>query len=501
MNKQINDIFSMNFKRKCSANFFKNLKMKLGEMSFSKDWVNDTRGDMYPIIKKSGCLEEKIEDFVYRASSESAFECERLLGQHFPYANYELTFSAKDCECGFAFRSPKEDAVCKITVKKAESGKAQIVCCHTETEYTDTDIDFSDKMTLIVSTLGNRFFIYLKQGKFPKCVAQTVCEKMADIKKMSVFNCSTAALYMCSETGGAAIAENVEFYLDCGISQADIRPIRFEDGTPYMSDGKVFFTMSSRLEAQQYQTVISLKPGTCEFALEGAIFYDTGDDVWENDVAASVLYNRAENIWQFWVCSFSHGHILGHGTSKADLRYGINVVDVELMKEQFADDDRAFAAKENDEDPDFVYDPERKKWYMAICRTVEDESGINYRYFMFESDKPFEGYKYVTQGTSGSETGGSFVKIGGKYYFVCGSSFNERAMYHIYPAGDFSRFTPIKCDYDDGGFRGWGTIFPVPCGNRTKYQWLTFDRHLGSDWNWSYGNIYIFESDIMNYEN
>ena len=27
---------------------------------------------------------------------------------------------------------------------------------------------------------------------------------------------------------------------------------------------------------------------------------------------------------------------------------------------------------------------------------------------------------------------------------------------------------------------------------------MTFDRHNGSDYNWSYGNIYVFEADRMN---
>jgi len=41
-------------------------------------------------------------------------------------------------------------------------------------------------------------------------------------------------------------------------------------------------------------------------------------------------------------------------------------------------------------------------------------------------------------------------------------------------------------------------VIPVPCGSRTKYMWMTFDRHGGSDFGWSYGNIYVYESDLMN---
>jgi hypothetical protein len=30
-------------------------------------------------------------------------------------------------------------------------------------------------------------------------------------------------------------------------------------------------------------------------------------------------------------------------------------------------------------------------------------------------------------------------------------------------------------------------------GSRTRYFWMTFDRHNGSGYTWSYGNIYCFE--------
>ena len=53
--------------------------------------------------------------------------------------------------------------------------------------------------------------------------------------------------------------------------------------------------------------------------------------------------------------------------------------------------------------------------------------------------------------------------------------------------------TEAKFNFPDGGFRGWGTVIPVKQGTRTRYYWLTFDRHRGSDYNWSYGNLYCFE--------
>ena len=134
---------------------------------------------------------------------------------------------------------------------------------------------------------------------------------------------------------------------------------------------------------------------------------------------------------------------------------------------------------------------------MAICR--RDKVTHDYRYAFFESDNPFEGYQYIGKGFDGAETGGSFVKIDDKRYFICGNSYEEKSNYRIYSEEGMQ--TPIF-NYLDGGFRGWGTLIPVKLGTRTRYFWLTFNRHNSSNYTWSYGNIYCFEakqtSDKMN---
>ena len=110
----------------------------------------------------------------------------------------------------------------------------------------------------------------------------------------------------------------------------------------------------------------------------------------------------------------------------------------------------------------------------------------------FSSNDPFSGYKYIGKGYEGAETGGSFVRIDGKRYFICGNDFNVTSDYRIYSDDGMQN---ARFDYPDGGFRGWGTLMPIKLGSRTRYFWLTFDRHNASDYNWSYGNIYCFEAD------
>jgi hypothetical protein len=107
---------------------------------------------------------------------------------------------------------------------------------------------------------------------------------------------------------------------------------------------------------------------------------------------------------------------------------------------------------------------------------------------------------FVDRTPTGEKTGGLFVKTEDDYRFVCGSDFGSRARYDVYPLEDFSAYERLQCDYDDGGFRGWGSVMLLPVGGRRRYVWITFDRHNASSYNWSYGNLYVFDSDYIKRE-
>lgn len=519
-------LYDMKFRRRFSVNPYKTLKMRLGEISFYKDWVNTSRGDPYPILCREGNLVEKTGDgrFAVRNNSDSPARTARLIGGHFPYASYELTVgSAESASVGFMI-SAGTDGRSSYTPDNAPSLRVFLV--------RDTDLNvvhiahelivggisrgvvteknaelYTPGMSLVLTCRGRFFDVYIRDDKKPIPKLTIDVPEFSDIIKHDTFVTSTAALWYSAEAGGSLTVDDVSVYLDAGISHADMKPIRYENGMPMMTDGRLFLTMSSRAEAGGFQSVISWNPSTCEFKMEGALFFDCGDDCWCADVASSVLYDRNSKTWFVWATAFSHGHVLCHGTSIADLRYGINVIDASLMptERKFAagepislSDDTLWYAKCGDEDPDFVYDGDSGRWYMTVCRCVTENGRNMYRYFLFESDEPFSGYRFVDKTLTGENTGGLITKIGGRHYFVCGSNFDKRACYHVYDLHDLSKVSYLDCDYDDGGFRGWGTIIPVPCGNRTRYVWMTFDRHCGSDYNWSYGNIYVYESDLMN---
>ena len=49
--------------------------------------------------------------------------------------------------------------------------------------------------------------------------------------------------------------------------------------------------------------------------------------------------------------------------------------------------------------------------------------------------------------------------------------FNSRANYDVYPLYDLSKREKLKVNYDDGGFRGWGSVFELDVATRKQYVW------------------------------
>jgi hypothetical protein len=459
---------------------YKDKKISLAKMMFHKDFTQkNCCGDMYPVLVSNGEYKESAGHGRYCFEGKNASVC-RMFCRHFPYASYSLSVDSMDGECGFAFISPKSVEELLFCRKNGD----------TYAVYNGSMLSLpSGANSFTVTFCGKKADVYATVNGQIEYVGTFVIQGFAGIEYRSAYENTS----VCLKVSGEACINSVESFIDCGVSQADIRPIRYENGEIMFENGKMFFTMSIRYQESGYQGVVSWLPGTAEFDLVGAIFYEVGDGRCCNDVASSVLYHRERKEWLIWVCSFANSHILGCGVAKGDIRYGINTVDITLMNSKLDAKDTEFYAKEGDEDPDFVYDEQRKVWRMIICRLVYENEKKSYRYFYFESKNPFDGYKFVSATESGEETGGNIVNIDGEYYLCCGNSFSLRANYRAYKLPNLSNYTNFSFDYDDGGFRGWGTIVPIYKGSRKIYYHLTFDRHKGSSYTWSYGNIYCFK--------
>ena len=95
------------FHRLFSINLYKNRRLMLGEMSFSKDFTRETRGDPYPVLSRAEGVRETVEDARYLVESEEGGVA-RLLGGHFPFASYEARILALRGRTGFVFRAEEK---------------------------------------------------------------------------------------------------------------------------------------------------------------------------------------------------------------------------------------------------------------------------------------------------------------------------------------------------------------------------------------------------------
>lgn len=497
------------FKRRFSVNFHGNLRLKCGEMSFYKDFINDRRGDPYPLTsnqgkKIAGSVKERVENGRYSVRfQEEAYSSEdntaksgnyrvkRLMGSFFPWHIYEIDFSSLiACNIGIEIVSQEGN----IEILLSSCGKLYV---STEELKQEFDADLSSKpacgnRTLTVSFRSGALAVYIgKYGNY----TQKVCDVRLPILDRLRLEDSliTAHAFLITEIacGGEAVIERVEWFLAAGLSQADLRAVKYENGEIMLKDGRVFLTASARLESGSYQVVLSWSPSLCDFRLEGAMLFDCGDGYLCGDVASSVVYDRTQNKWLIWMCMFSHGHFLGRTETSHCPLYGINYIGVKPMEK--ADDGdllTSFKGFRGDEDPDLIFVD--GKWHLAVCRL----DGKGYKYYHFISDSPLDGFEYVDHTPGSEKTGGSFVLChDGKIRFACGSDFSKLAVYDVYPLEDFTACSNLKCDFDDGGFRGWGTVMLLPFGTRQRYTWITFDRHNATKDNWSYGNIYVFDSE------
>ena len=472
------------FKRKFAISMYKNMGIPMGEMNFLKDFVSDTRGDLYPLLEKSDDCAERVCENRYFVSAGSA---ERFFCQLFPFATYELTAENVCGEVGFGFRLP--EAAARVTFVNGKNGGYLSYACAEHTEKIEIPADFTERSSWLVTLRPGYFDIYYRVGGGANYLATIDEPLFADSNRYDAFKDGDVSLF----ASGEVCVKTVTACLDNGVSIADFRAVKYEDGTVIHENGKIWFTGSIRTHAGNYQAIFSWVPGTMQIEMTGALFFDHGDGYWRGYIASSLVYHRQAKKWYVWTSSFEHAHILAHGEFEGEPRFGVNVADVTLMEKAGADDpDTAFLGFFQDEDPDLVYDAENDRWLLAICRV--GKATRKYIYCFFESDNPLSGFRYIGRGVvdGALETGGSFLRVNGELHFACGNSFTKRSDYRVYNKDGMKE---VKFRHPDGGFRGWGCVFPVKLGSRTRYFWLTFDRHNGSSYNWSYGNFYCFESD------
>ncbi|GHU67486.1 hypothetical protein FACS189413_02330 [Bacteroidia bacterium] len=421
-----------------------------------------------------------------------------------PYATYDLEINelSGESETGLEFaRSGLRDKIQVIIHPQksvnASSGisiriiKENQIVRDTTFDCTVPKSNFSLKVQLYGRSLG----VFLTENGETRYIGHLPVKEhfgdVLDFRNPKTVNQSTFNLI--SDLKGKVSVNRVSSYLSPGIGQADIRPVSYEDLSPLMDDGRLWFTFSCRgLDTpQSVQGVLSLNPSVFDVRLEGMIVFDHGDGLLRNDYAAHLFYDRNDKEWRAFACDFG-GSFQKEGraatglitaVSKHDPRKGFSVMQAKRVEPAMLEG--------KNEDPCIFFDSDVKKWRLLTSAFVS--GNITAR--MYESDSWNGNYKIITQPIAQNSTGTSMQKIGEKYYALMGGKENLRV--HSYP--DLKELGELKLNlqphFPQPAGRIWASVVPLPEGYPYRYVLLTMDRPnfpqvKGA--NWSYGALYFY---------
>jgi hypothetical protein len=313
-----------------------------------------------------------------------------------------------------------------------------------------------------------------------------------DFRNMDVNK--TCSFNIVSNLQGKTVIGGARSYLSAGMGQADIRAVSYEDLTPCMEDGRLWFTFSCRGIGIRHpsQGVLSLDPSVFDVRFEGMIVFDFGDGLLRNSVGAHLFYDRNAKEWRAYSCDFGgsknregrSGSHLFTAQSHKDPRRGYSVMKAELMTND--------KLPGHHEDPCLFYDANAGKWRLLTSSFINN----NIEARILESDAWDGIFTETAPAILRNSTGTVIQKIGNAYYCFMGGA-NENLRVHSYPNLEFLGFLNLDLQphWPKPAGRIWAQVVPLPEGYPYRYVLLTMDRPNFTGIKgptWSYGAMYFY---------
>lgn len=454
---------------------------------------------MYPVTHHlENKAEVEVKDNRLVVSSAAMTHTSIWYGGFNPFATYRIDLAACEGEgaFGFEFSDPENAVQFRIVIDYKQdliTGISQEIerdrqIVSRKSIATNNLAGVKSRGKIILQMLGSGLTLYVQQDGLPLPIAQSDFGQEIDLRGKQYINSFQSRLLVKLQSGSVRVSE-VTAAFSSGIGLADIRAITYEDGTPLLDRGRLWYTMTMRGRALPHhlQGVLSMDPTMFDLRLEGVIVFDRQDGIYRNEVASHIFYDKREQIWRGMTTGFSayanpkeRKQLLAI-ESKRDPRFGFSVMSAS-----------PFGIVGDIEDPHILYDKGAKKWRILTC---ENTNG-GYKAIMLESDTWNRDYKRIAGPVEHNSTGTSIQRIGGKLYCFSGSQ--ERKIF-IYTYPDLQKAGTLQMDLppwdETSGTRVWPNIIELPDGYPFKYVALMMDRfnYPGLKGpNWSYGALYLY---------
>lgn len=430
-------------------------------------------------------------------ASDTETETSIWFGGFNPFATYTLDLASCEGEgaIGFEFSDSARTERYLVTVDYRESGITdvhqklirgnQVIVNESIVIPTQQKTILQGK--LILQLLGSGLTLYVRAEGLPQPIAQSDFSQHIELRKKHYLHTFQSNLFVQIKHGAVQV-NKVTSTLSSGMGLADIRAITYEDGTPLLDQGRIWYTMTIRGRALPHhvQGVFSMDPSVFDLRFEGVILFDRQDGILRNEVASHIFYDRNDGIWRGITTGFSAYANPGEQKqllaveSVKDPRFGFSIMQA-----------RPFGIVGDIEDPHILYDAEAEKWRILTC-----ENNDGYKAILLESSTWNKDYRRIAGPVAHNSTGTSIQHIGGKRYCFSGSQERKIFIYtypHLHEVGTLKMDLP---PWDEkSGTRVWPNVVELPDGYPFRYIALMMDRfnYPGLEGpNWTYGALYLY---------
>lgn len=360
---------------------------------------------------------------------------------------------------------------------------------HSETLHTFDDQAPSAPFEFRLQMLGSGLTAFLRKEGLPEVIGQVDdLNQHLDLRRKEAIASYQTRLLTLLDAGSSVTVREARGVLDTGVGLADLRAMTYEDGQPYLDQGRLWYTISirGRQLPHHIQGVFSMDPSTFDLKLEGIILFDRNDGLLRNEIASHIFYDRAAGQWRGITTGFTafahpdEEKELWAVQSRKDPRFGISVMDAAAMD-----------LVGDYEDAHVLWDADAQKWRMLVS---ENHGG--YKAVVRESDRWDGDYQRISGPIDVDSTGTTIQKIGDRRYCLFGSAARQLFVYSypdLQPLGHLQMDLPPWSE--TSGTRVWANLVPLPEGYPSRYVLLTMDRFnfpTITGRNWSYGALYLY---------
>ena len=453
----------------------------------------------HPVIPVSGGeTHYAIQEGRLKASASEVSESAIWVGGFNPFATYEVSFQESvgdGLQAGVEFATP--DNRHRLMVL-AEFQKNHCVALHWRAfvdglkpvdERVELEHPVENPFLFRVQLLGSGLNVFVEEHGVSRVILTRNFSEILDLRRKEHIRTFEFRILTQLAAGQSVGINQADSSLSTGVGQADIRAMTYEDGSPILDGGRLWFTMSVRGRRLPHpmQGIFSLNPSVFDLRYEGVVVFDRGDGLLRNDMASHIFFDRNAKEWRGMTVGFSTTGDPGNTerkriwviSSKRDPRFGFSV-----MKSW------PVSMPIRGEDPHILFDSEVNKWRVLAC----SKGKVGWPATLYESETWDGPYRLIAGPVDVNSTGVLLQKFGSQIYALFGSKDRQFYVYsypELNPLGALNMHRPPW--NDTSNTRCWPNVIPLPEGYPAPYIALSMDRtNYSGLGGWTYGTLYLY---------